>query len=180
MPGIDHLDIVVSSVDRSLGFYGELLAPMGWRYARRVVGERGETIHYLWGLDGRGSIGLREWPSGSGETAYDRYAVGMHHIAFPAPSRRRVDERAAWLDRVGAEIESGPAEHGYTPGYYAVFFYDPDGMKLEIVHRPWLRTVLWAVDPRTSPLRAANRRPDPRTPDSAARHPGRNATWGLK
>lgn len=44
MPGIDHLDIVVSSVDRSLGFYGELLAPMGWRYARRVVGERGETI----------------------------------------------------------------------------------------------------------------------------------------
>jgi hypothetical protein len=23
-----------------------------------------------------------------------------------------------------------------TPGYYAVFFYDPDGIKLEIVHRP--------------------------------------------
>jgi hypothetical protein len=24
------------------------------------------------------------------------------------------------------------------PGYYAVFFYDPDGMKLEIVHIPGL------------------------------------------
>jgi glyoxylase I family protein len=33
-------------------------------------------------------------------------------------------------------IESGPQEYGYTPGYYAVFFYDPDAIKLEIVHRP--------------------------------------------
>ena len=36
----------------------------------------------------------------------------------------------------GAEIESGPEEYGYMPGYYAVFFYDPDGIKLEIVHIP--------------------------------------------
>jgi hypothetical protein len=24
----------------------------------------------------------------------------------------------------------------YTPGYYAVFFHDPDWLKLEVVHRP--------------------------------------------
>jgi hypothetical protein len=36
----------------------------------------------------------------------------------------------------GYTIESGPEEYGYTPGYYAVFFYDPDGIKLEILHRP--------------------------------------------
>ena len=23
-----------------------------------------------------------------------------------------------------------------TPGYYAVFFFDPDGIKLELLHRP--------------------------------------------
>jgi glyoxylase I family protein len=44
----------------------------------------------------------------------------------------------------GARIESGPAEYGYTPGYYAVFFYDPDEIKLELLHRPtywaWLRS----------------------------------------
>ena len=38
----------------------------------------------------------------------------------------------------GAEIESGPEEYGYLPGYYALFFYDPDGLKLEIVHIPLL------------------------------------------
>ena len=47
-----------------------------------------------------------------------------------------VDERADWLTERGAEIESGPEEYGYQPGYYAVFFYDPDGIKLEIVHIP--------------------------------------------
>ena len=34
-------------------------------------------------------------------------------------------------------------EYDYTPGYYAVFCYDPDGIKLELLHRPgywdWLR-----------------------------------------
>jgi hypothetical protein len=33
-------------------------------------------------------------------------------------------------------VESGPEEYGYAPGYYALFLHDPDGIKLEIVHRP--------------------------------------------
>ena len=47
-----------------------------------------------------------------------------------------MDERFGWLRERGAVIESEPREYAYTPGYYAVFFYDPDGIKLEIVHRP--------------------------------------------
>ena len=47
-----------------------------------------------------------------------------------------MDERAEWLRATGAEIESGPQEYVYSLGYYAVFFYDPDGIKLEIVHVP--------------------------------------------
>jgi catechol 2,3-dioxygenase-like lactoylglutathione lyase family enzyme len=67
---------------------------------------------------------------------YDRYNVGIHHLAFAAARRSVVDDRAEWLRANGHTIESGPEEYGYTPGYYAVFFYDPDGIKLEIVHRP--------------------------------------------
>lgn len=51
-------------------------------------------------------------------------------------SREVVDERAAWLRDRGAEVESGPREYDYTPGYYAAFFFDPDGIKLELLHRP--------------------------------------------
>src|SRR5215218_8638697 len=131
MPGVQHIDLVVSSIERSLPFYRELLAPLGYSTIAEVEGERGEII---WYLSGAGvAIGLREAQS---EGAHDRYAVGVHHIAFEAWSREAVDERAEWLRRAGAELESGPQEYGYVPGYYAVFFYDPDGMKLEVVHIP--------------------------------------------
>ena len=81
-------------------------------------------------------LSLRREAQSEDTTAYDRYSVGVHHIAFEAWSREMVDERAEWLAERGAEIESGPEEYGYMPGYYAVFFYDPDGIKLEIVHIP--------------------------------------------
>jgi glyoxylase I family protein len=134
MPLVDHVDLVVSSIQRSLPFYRGLLGPLGWVVVVQQEGERGEPIHYLGGPDWAGSLGLRERQSG--EAPPDRYAVGLHHVALGAPSRKAVDEAARWLRDRGAEIEGGPGERHYTPGYYAVFFYDPDGIKLEIVHRP--------------------------------------------
>ena len=131
--GVHHIDLVVSSIERSLPFYRDLLAPLGYHRISEVVGERGETIWYLTGP--AVAVGLRATQS---EGAHDRYRVGLHHLAFEAWSRAVVDERAAWLVGQGAEIESGPEEYAYSPGYYAVFFYDPDGIKLEIVHVPGL------------------------------------------
>ena len=90
---------------------------------------------YLWGPGT--SIGLREAQAET-EERYDRYRVGLHHLALEASSRGMVNERADWLRSRGAEIESGPEEYWYQPGYYAVFFFDPDGIKLEIVHIPGL------------------------------------------
>ena len=46
------------------------------------------------------------------------------------------DDEESEGPEVGATIESEPQEYTYGPGYYAVFFYDPDGIKLEIVHVP--------------------------------------------
>ena len=131
--GVHHVDLVVSSIERSLPFYRDLLAPLGYHRISEVEGERGETIWYLAGPEV--ALGLREAQT---DGKHDRYRVGIHHVAFEAWSRGLVDERAAWLVEHGAEIESQPQEYGYMPGYYAVFFYDPDGIKLEIVHVPGL------------------------------------------
>lgn len=130
---MDHIDVVVSSLERSLPFYRGLLEPLGVGYVQEEPGERGETIHYLGGKNLQGAIGLRERQV---EGDFDRYRIGLHHICFPAASREEVDERAAWLREQGAEIESGPADYDYSEGYYAVFFYDPDGLKLEIAYIP--------------------------------------------
>src|ERR1700730_1318468 len=133
--GISHVDLVVSSIDRSLPFYRGLLEPLGYSRLREIVGERGETIWYISIPDRfEGSVGLRE-AQRSGPS-HDRYSVGVHHVCFNAASRAVVDERTAWLREQDARMESDPREYDYAPGYYAVFFYDPDGIKLELVHRP--------------------------------------------
>jgi len=128
---VHHVDLVVSSIERSLPFYRDLLAPLGYHRISEVEGERGETIWYFGGPDV--SIGLRQ---AQAENGVDRYRVGLHHLALDAFSRGVVDERHEWLVSVGAEIESPPQAYSYMPGYYAVFFYDPDGLKLEIVQVP--------------------------------------------
>ena len=131
--GVHHVDLVVSSIERSLLFYRDLLGPIGFTRIGEVEGERGETIWYLGCANA--SVGLRQAQSLGG---IDRYRLGLHHLALNAPSRAAVDERHEWLVAAGAEIESPPREYTYLPGYYAVFFYDPDGIKLEILHVPGL------------------------------------------
>ncbi len=130
-----HVDLVVSDLERSLAFYRGLL---GWTETSEIVGEQGERVVYIWPANRpeQGSIGLREKRSDAHAVPYDRYAVGIHHLALGAGSRDEVDDRFAWLREHGASIESEPREYDYLPGYYAVFFYDPDGIKLELVHHP--------------------------------------------
>ena len=127
--------LVVSDLEGSLAFYRGLL---GWTETGEIVGEQGERVVYIWPANrpSEGSRGLRERRSDAHPVPYDRYAVGIHHLAFGVASRAEVDERHAWLHEQGVEIESEPREYDYLPGYYALFFYDPDGIKLEIVHRP--------------------------------------------
>ena len=129
--GIHHLDLVVTSLERSVSFYRELLEPLGYSRVGGIVGERSEDVRYISG--GGASIGIRDAKVAG---AYDRYRVGVHHVAFEAPSRDVVDERHRWAVESGVDIESPPKEYDYMPGYYAFFFYDPDGIKLEVVHAP--------------------------------------------
>ena len=133
MEAIDHIDLVVSDLERSVAFYAGLLRPLGYVEVGDIVGERGERVVYIERPVRGGSIGIRERQAGG---TYDRYAIGVHHLAFAAPTRAVVDERTAWLRANGWTIESEPREYDYSPAYYAVFFHDPDGIKLELVHRP--------------------------------------------
>ena len=74
--GVHHVDLVVSSILRSLPFYRGLLEPLGWHRVGEVEGERGETIWYIFGPGS--SVGLREAQSAGEEV--DRYRVGLHHV----------------------------------------------------------------------------------------------------
>ena len=133
--GVHHVDLVVSDVERSLAFYREILAPLGWHGHHEIEGERGETIHYL---SGPGStIGLRQAPDEAAGLPVDRYRVGLHHLALETRTREELDETAVRLRRLNATVTDGPREFPeYRAGYHALFFEDPDGLKLELVWTP--------------------------------------------
>lgn len=64
------------------------------------------------------------------------YSVGLHHFAFAADSPESVDRLYKILQDIDADIIDPPQEYDYVPGYYALFFCDPDGMKLEYAYVP--------------------------------------------
>ena len=70
------------------------------------------------------------------ENKHNRYSPGLHHMAFHAESRKQVDQFYQFLLQNSICILDAPAEYDYTAGYYAVFFADPDGIKLEFVYEP--------------------------------------------
>jgi catechol 2,3-dioxygenase-like lactoylglutathione lyase family enzyme len=136
-PRAHHVDLAVTDPERSLAFYRDLL---GFTDEGPIVGERGERVVYLSRPGVSFYLGIRGRQSDAHPVPYERYAVGVHHLAFAVDSREAVDERHGWLVENGVEIESEPREYDYSPGYYAVFFYDPDGIKVEILHSPPLRS----------------------------------------
>jgi catechol 2,3-dioxygenase-like lactoylglutathione lyase family enzyme len=61
---------------------------------------------------------------------YRKGDIGLHHYAFELSSRSDVDALGAFLQDNGMNVVDPPGEY-YGRNYYAVYFTDPDGMKLE-------------------------------------------------
>ena len=124
-----HLDLTVSDLARSKLFYDLVLGFLGYRCVK-------DTARIaVWDLilpDGVCGIAIRP---AERQREHDRYTVGLHHFAWNADSRQDVDRLHEWLAAAGVNILDVPAEYPqYGAGYYAVFFADPDGLKLEYVH----------------------------------------------
>lgn len=134
--GIQHLDLAVADVERSLSFYRALLEPLGLTEYSRPLSYRGtEEIIYL--QFGRSLLGLRPADGGS----YRHYDVGLEHLAFQVDTRDEVDEAHERCVSSGATIESPPQEHYVASpeeDYYAFFAFDPDGIRVEVLcDRNW-------------------------------------------
>jgi glyoxylase I family protein len=134
---LSHIDLTVTDLKSSVEFYDRVLGRLGYRRLDEVGAGAP-----CWGVSDAGggffTIALKPARPGS-RTTHDRYAPGLHHLAFHADGREDVDRFHDFLLDIGATVLDPPAEYAYTPGYYAVFFADPDGIKLEVVFEPQLR-----------------------------------------
>lgn len=120
--GIDHLVIRVSDYEKSKAFYERLFHFLGFElseeYADAIGWTNGKTRFWIGPADAEG----RKHKHRTGD-------VGFHHYAFQLRSRKDVDALHLFLQEIGATIVDPAAE--YYDDYYAVFFLDPDGLKLE-------------------------------------------------
>jgi catechol 2,3-dioxygenase-like lactoylglutathione lyase family enzyme len=123
--GIDHLVIRVKDFERSQKFYDTVLGFLG--FERKYTFDKRRTLYWIGEADAEG----KKHPHRIGN-------VGFHHYAFELGKRRDVDDLYDLLQKHGVDVVDPPADYpDYGEGYYAVFFLDPDGLKLEgMVFKP--------------------------------------------
>lgn len=128
--GVHHVFLTVNDLRRSRDFYANLMPRLGYpemRDWKTVVG---------WSGPG-GSFWLKQAdPRYAGDT-FCKDRVGLAEVAFRAENREQVDTLALDLPSWGGTVLHQPRVYPeYVAGYYAVFFTDPDGIKLELVCIP--------------------------------------------
>jgi len=132
---VNHVDLTVKDPVASRPFYEAVLGHMGYRALEPHA--RGIDFDLTTPEGVFASVGIMKASEDGAARPHDRYSPGLHHIAWSAADRTDVDALYELLIGIGAEILDAPAEYPrYGNGYYAVFFADPDGLKLEYVHWP--------------------------------------------
>jgi catechol 2,3-dioxygenase-like lactoylglutathione lyase family enzyme len=121
----DHIDLRVRDRARAQQFYSKILPAFGFKR---------DKSQEKWGAFERESDG-----SPVEFFAFDEdknHVPNQTRIAFWAESREEVERIAEIVQAAGGRNLEGPQIWSeYTPGYYALFFEDPDGNKLEVCCR---------------------------------------------
>jgi glyoxylase I family protein len=142
---LSHIDISVGNPERSIAFYHAFLTALGyWRRNSAAAEWAGDCpTRATWATkysDGAGfEIEVRPATEGR-DRSYNRYEPGPHHLAFHCASDAQVDRVYEALVAAGGTVLDAPHNYGGRAGYgeyyYAAFFADPDGVKLEVCHVP--------------------------------------------
>lgn len=121
-----HIDVRVRSFANVTAFYRALLPELGFTMWWGEEGEwRGASTEES--FPGKAFFGFTEDPG---------HQPNATCIAFWVNTREEVDRIGEVVGRVGGQNIEGPAlSPEYSEDYYAVFFEDPDGNRLEVVHR---------------------------------------------
>jgi catechol 2,3-dioxygenase-like lactoylglutathione lyase family enzyme len=127
--GIHHVDLAVAEVEASLAFYLDLLGPLGWVEEVRFPTYRGtEEVVYLKDPATGAMLGIR--PADGGVHHY--HEVGMEHLAFEVETRAEVEAAHERCVARGARVHFPPEPDRDVEYYYALFVFDPDGMRIEV------------------------------------------------
>lgn len=128
-----HIQLNVTDAKKSIPFYKDFLGHLGFG---TVIDEGDE---YLGISDGHTDLWIIETKERYRANKFHRKNTGINHLAFRVFAREDVER---FLDeflkpRSISTLYETPKEFPeYHKGYYAVFFEDPDRIKLEVVYIP--------------------------------------------
>lgn len=129
-----HAQLNVGDAARAIPFYKDLFGYLEYRVIT-------EAADFLGMSNGTTDFWLVATPAGRRSGGFHRKNTGLNHLAFGVRARGDVDRFAAEFLRprgIAALYDSPRDYPEYRPGYYAVFFEDPDRLKLEVAHVPGL------------------------------------------
>jgi catechol 2,3-dioxygenase-like lactoylglutathione lyase family enzyme len=126
--GIDHIYIAVSDLARSEAFYDRvLLEALAFRKNRFVLGGDPHVQYF------NRHFGYVLRPTRT-PRRHDCYSAGLHHLCFRVESAENVVAVAEQLRSAGIEATEAARFAEYAPDYWATFFTDPDGVRLEVTN----------------------------------------------
>jgi catechol 2,3-dioxygenase-like lactoylglutathione lyase family enzyme len=135
--GVNHVEFSVLNYENSIKFYDRMFGWLGYRsFWTLDIGYR--STYYMARFPFPHSyIGIQPATQG-GKLNHEDHAPGIHHIALWARSKKEVDEfHTNFLLREEVIVTDSPNEYPiYAPGYYAVFFLDPTGIRWELAYIP--------------------------------------------
>jgi catechol 2,3-dioxygenase-like lactoylglutathione lyase family enzyme len=124
---IHHLSLHVSDLRQSAEFWGWFLKELG--YSQSDSWKDGVSYRL-----GDTYLDIIQVETEYRTVPHDRERIGMHHLAFHASSREQVDHVTCQIRARGLNVLY-PEQHPFAggPDYYALYFEDPNGIKIELV-----------------------------------------------
>ncbi|KKP29135.1 MAG: Glyoxalase/bleomycin resistance protein/dioxygenase [Parcubacteria group bacterium GW2011_GWA2_31_28] len=123
---LGHIKLAVSDFKKSLEFYSIIFEKLGFK----KVSQKEKSAAWVT----KEGFGISIAQAEKLEPKYVFFAPGLHHLCFKALSKNKVDEIYSLLKEKTKIFDEPQAYPGYTADYYAVFFSDPDGIKLEVAY----------------------------------------------
>ncbi|WP_438824191.1 VOC family protein [Bacillus sp. JJ1562] len=124
---LHHVEIYVSNLEKSNAFWGWFLKELG--YEKYQEWDAGVSWKY-----GKTYLVFVQVEERFADVPYHRCRVGLNHLAFHARSKGHVDEVTEMLKEKGISIlYADQTPYAGGENYYAVYFEDPDRIKVELV-----------------------------------------------
>lgn len=124
---LHHVEINVSDLHKTIEFWGWFLEELNYqvyqKWDKGISWKSNQTY-----------IVFVQTEERYVQSGYHRSRIGLNHLAFYAESREQVDQMTDKLKEKNIPILYQD-RHPYAggPKYYALFFEDPDRIKVELV-----------------------------------------------